>query len=171
MSKIIEFYRGKPFVHPKGFTIDYIWGWDRDVLEQQHDYIQWLFPLATKSASIARSPVLTPEEIAEFRGSDELKERLLESFSIMLEFYGLIMTEDGEITIAPSFTYTSDRWISSGNHNYKRISRIIKSLMLLGLEEYAAAFHGILLSIYEDYPEEIGKNTLEHWNRSVSPEN
>jgi hypothetical protein len=139
VGRILDFYSGKAFIHPLGFTIDYVWGWGWEVLETQHDYIQWLFPLATKSSAVPRSPVITPEEVEAFRRDPGLRQKLLKS----------------------------RRWISIQNHNSLRISRILGSLTLLGLPEYARALHRALREVSRTRAEDIGPETLGFWDRAA----
>ena len=42
-------------------------GFSDDRLEEVHDYIQWLFPLQTRSAAQPQSPVLSTAEIEAIR--------------------------------------------------------------------------------------------------------
>ncbi len=167
MGKILDFYSGEPFIHPLGFTIDYVWGWEWEVLETQHDYIQWLFPLTTKSAAVPRSPVIAPDEIAAFRQDPGLRQKLLKSLQVMLSFYGFTLAPDVSITPDAEFAMKSGRWISIKNHNYLRISRILGSLMLLGLPEHARALHRALQEVYRTRAEDIGPETLAFWDRAA----
>jgi hypothetical protein len=57
----------------------------------------------------------------------------------MLRFYGL------DAGAPPSVRH----WLSAGNHNHLRITRIIKCLRLLGLEADAQEFYQRLAGIYE----------------------
>ena len=61
----------------------------------------------------------------------------------------------------------SARWISIRNHNFLRISRILGSLTLLGLPEYARALHHALLEVARTHAEDIGPETLMYWDRAV----
>lgn len=167
MGKILEFYSGKPFIHPLGFTIDYVWAWNWDVLETQHDYIQWLFPLTTRSAAIPRSPIITQDEVKEFKEDVELKKKLLKSLQVMLDFYGFSLESSGRIHIDESLNYKAGRWISAVNHNYWRISRILSSLSLLGLPQYAKELHTALCEIYKKYPDQIGASTMKYWDAAI----
>jgi len=171
---IIEFYNGQ-IVHPKGFTLGYIWEWPDSVLESEHTYIQWLFPLMTTSQYVRSSPTITSDEISVFEASPDLRSRLLKSLLVMLKFYGFSISEakdkKGMPTIGQGsdFFYKKDKWLSSQNHNMMRISRILSSLSLLGLGEYAIAFHNALLRTNEEYPGNMSKTTIEIWNRIVKP--
>jgi hypothetical protein len=74
----------------------------------------------------------------------------------MLAFYGLEMRATVPLTVVRSskFIERSDDWITPSNHNHLRITRILKSLRLLGLESRSAAFLQCLSAIYH---EELGK--------------
>ena len=174
MAAIIEFYNGE-IVHPKGFTPGYIWQWPDQVLESEHTYIQWLFPLTVTSQYVESSPILTADEISEFKASPDLQSRLLRSFVVMLKFYGFSMDEAPDkngkprITEGPDFFYKKDNWLTPHNHNLLRISRILGSLTLLGLGRYAIAFHEALLKVNKDFPGIIHANSVEIWGRAVTP--
>jgi hypothetical protein len=58
-------------------------------------------------------------------------------------------------------------WLTRGNHNFLRISRMLRSLTLLGLGAYASAFLKSLEDIYEEEASTIGNTTMEYWRRAV----
>jgi hypothetical protein len=59
-------------------------------------------------------------------------------------------------------------WITRDNHNYRRISRILQSLVLLGFKDVADMFLDALLGIYEENRKTIGATTRDFWSSSVS---
>jgi len=68
----------------------------------------------------------------------------------MLAFYGLeaVGSETGTlIRRSPDWTTRSANWLRSGNHNHLRLTRIVKSLTLLGLYGEARALSSILLGL------------------------
>ncbi len=141
-----------------------------DDLERHHDYIQWLFPLPEASGANAHAPLLTQEDISAFTSDEALQKALLGSFQLMLQFYGLDLSERGpEITITRGAEFASRRrvWLTRGNHNFLRISRILRSLTLLGLGSYALAFLKSLEEIYGEEATSIGDTTIEYWRRAV----
>ena len=87
-SPILDFYLGTS-PNAEGRRIEDIWDWDDGRLEGVHNFIQWLFPLRTRSAFNARAPVLSEAEIERFRESELLRQRLARSLDTMLRFYGL----------------------------------------------------------------------------------
>ncbi len=168
-SLLIDFYLGqRPDL--RGRKIEAIWGWDNVRLEVEHDYIQWLFPLVEKSRFNPDAPVLTAVDIQAFQSSEDLKHRLLTSFKCMLQFYGLQLAEDNgiiSITTAETFSQRREDWLSWGNHNHLRITRILTSLRLLGLDDYAQAFFQRLTQIYRLAPDEIDPRSYAFWNAAI----
>ena len=55
-------------------------------------------------------------------------------------------------------------WLTPGNHNHLRITRIIKCLRLLGLEAEAQAFYEYLAGIYETQPHNITSEAFRFWS-------
>lgn len=141
-------------------------------LEHVHDYIQWLFPLPEPSAASSEAPVLTEEDIRVFHEDEGLRARLLRSLLVMLNFYGLAMTgsaEDPIVRRSTTFPQRSREWLSPSNHNFLRLTRILRSLSLLGCEAYARALLRCLEGIYADNANVIGQTTLRYWQHAVEP--
>jgi hypothetical protein len=166
---LVSFYRGE-CSDSSGHTIDKIHSWNYDKLEYTHDYIQWLFPLRVRSQFSADAPILDAPQIQAFRTDDKLKEKLAKSFKVMLSFYGLRCEEEkGVIVISKSKDYAerAQNWLSGYNHNYLRITRILTSLRLLGLEDHARAFFICLQQIFREEHDKIGDVTFGYWQRAV----
>ena len=72
-----------------------IHGFDFHELEFNHDYIQWLFPLPEPSGANASAPLLSKDDIAAFASDESLRKALLQSFELMLQFYGLDLVVGG----------------------------------------------------------------------------
>lgn len=173
-SRLIEFCGGTEPDH-RGRYLHEIQRWPDDQLEKVHDYIQWLFPLAEPSGFNVAAPVLNRESIQEFRERPDLQEKLRVSFRRMLSFYGL-ETPSGEqiaITRAPNFAAKATVWLTPGNHNHLRLTRILKCLNLLGLEAEAKALFACLSETYEDERDKelpaISDETLRYWRETREP--
>jgi hypothetical protein len=162
---LLQFYSGEG-TDEQGRTIGDIWGYSHEMLESVHDYIQWLFPLADRSAFNPGAPLLDHETIGRFRRDEILRRNLERSLRVMLEFYGLAIAGH-EILRVPSFSERSRDWLTPGNHNFLRLTRILKSLSLLGLENRARQLLKVLEDIDGKRPGIIGKRTLEFWKRAV----
>lgn len=168
--KIVSFYLGQQR-DSCGRNIQEIWGWDFETLENTHDFIQWLFPLAEKSAYNPSAPLVDVDVIQAFHQNPQLQENLQRSLTVMLKFYGLQLQEikPGKVRINRSETYPNrqSEWVLRSNHNFLRITRILKCLKALGLEGEAIAFYDCLQQIYHDSREQIGSETFRHWTNAV----
>lgn len=58
-------------------------------------------------------------------------------------------------------------WVTRSDHNHLRISRIIRSLRILGLEQNAQAFYQALLAVNNDHSNTIGARSLMYWKRAA----
>ena len=116
-----------------GRVLEEILAWPDQRLEAVHDFIQWLFPLTEPSPVNPDAPVLDAATIAEIRSRPELQAGFRQSYERMRSFYA-----------------GSRHWITAGNHNHLRITRILKCLMLVGLDAEARDFFAWLSGIYEE---------------------
>jgi hypothetical protein len=152
-------------------TLAEILDWDDGRLERVHDYIQWLFPLPERSAFNAAAPVLTDADIEAFRNQPDLRAALYQALRRLLAFYGFEIREaaEGESIVIRAHGYLerSQNWLTPGNHNFLRISRILRALTLLGLETEARAFLVALETVYAENDAVIGPVTLAYWRRAV----
>jgi hypothetical protein len=169
-NDILAFYQGQS-ADSEGRMLENIWSWDYQELEYTHDYIQWLFPLKEKSRFNRNAPILNEQVIEAFRTSEKLRANLIKSLNVMLQFYGLqchqLNETDIEITKSEEYQARKLDWIEQGNHNYLRLTRILTSLKLLGLENYAQALFKCLNKIYLEEGENIGSQTYIYWTKSV----
>ena len=167
---LLRFYR-LDGTDARGRTLTEIWAWDAARLEGVHDYIQWLFPLPEPSAFNPKAPILTPETIAAFRADAQLRERLLRSLALMLDFYGLALDSVGNgapwIEPAPGFAAKSRGWLHAGDHNHLRLTRILTSLRLLGRDDHSQALYRCLAGIAGDHPHAISATTLDYWRKAT----
>ena len=118
---------------------------DRE-LEAVHDYIQWLFPLPTRSAAQPHSPVLTPVEIDGIRADPRAAETLAAGTERMLRFY-----------------HKTRWWLTSHDHNHLRITRILHSLRLLVGPDEAKAFYDAILAVNEAAGAPVNARSLHYW--------
>ncbi|XP_066558600.1 opioid growth factor receptor isoform X2 [Amia ocellicauda] len=160
----LKFYLNESGSEPDGVTIEEFhrnWKADYRRLERVHSYIQWLFPLREPGMNyMARE--LTKKEIQEFCKTEDAKQRLIESYELMLDFYGikLVNKETGEVKRAENW---KDRFgnLDRNMHNNLRITRILKCLGELGFEHYKAPLVKFFLE------ETLVKKRLSSVKRSV----
>ena len=178
-ERLIRFYEGTGTDH-RGRTLADIHAYDHDALERHHDFIQWLFPLPEPSPVNPLAPRLTPEAIAAFSARSELRRALLASLDVMLDFYGLRLQRShdadaaptavspGEPTVvrAPHWSRAAHNWLTPDNHNFLRLTRIMRSCSLLGLGDAARALLAALEEVYADAPRIVGERTIGFWRRA-----
>ncbi|MCW5317569.1 hypothetical protein GTQ43_28325 [Nostoc sp. KVJ3] len=167
---LVPFYLGEQ-KDSEGRTIQEMWTWNFEELECTHDYIQWLFPLPERSAFNPNAPLVDEEVIPAFQRNPQLRQNLLRSLTVMLQFYGLQRhkNNDGKIVVSQSEDYPNRKreWVCIFDHNYLRITRILKCLMTFGLENEAEAFYECLQEIYRDNSDQIGGETFHYWTIAV----
>jgi len=96
----------------------------------------------------------------------EVLVRVVEAFHRMLAVYGLYMNESG-LARARKFSARRGNWVTPANYNFLRVTRMLKSLCLLGLPQYAAAFFDFLVRILAEERKVIGVVTFAFWKRAV----
>ncbi|MDO8630409.1 MAG: opioid growth factor receptor-related protein [Phycisphaerales bacterium] len=171
-TRLLDFYEGRGEDH-RGRTLSDVHRFPVELLEHEHDYIQWLFPLRSPSPVNPEAPTLSEQDITRFRSDDTLKARLRQSLELMLDFYGLRMSErDGVAVVgrANTFALRAENWLTPGNHNFLRITRILKSLTILGQGSLARAFLECLATIFDDHRGIIGDRTWRFWSAAVADE-
>jgi hypothetical protein len=166
MSRLIDFYR-QDATDTEGRRLADIWAWDDEELEIVHDFVQWLFPIPEASDYNPDAPGLTEEDIAAFRSDARLRGNLLRSFERFLNFLGLRLDPDGRVVEGATFAQRVPEVWAHRNHNWLRLTRAIRSLVLLGLEREGHALFAWLeaASLSRKYP--IGADTMRYWSRAV----
>ncbi|KFQ85023.1 Opioid growth factor receptor, partial [Phoenicopterus ruber ruber] len=135
----LSFYKNEICFLPHGLHIETLlesW-WDNyEVLEENHSYIQWLFPLREHGMNWRAKP-LTCQEIEAFKKSKEVMERFIRAYQLMLRFYGIILIneETGELKRAENWAERFQN-LNRFSHNNLRITRILKCLGEMGYEHY-----------------------------------
>ena len=156
MSRLTEFTRGDA-PDAEGRMIADVWAYSDRELESVHDFIQWLFPLREPSRFNADAPLVQDDDVAAFRDDPALRAGLLRSLDVFLAFLGLAREGDAVVP-APDY----DRKASVfrlPNHNWLRITRVLASTRMLGLEAESSA----LFAFLERFRATIDPTTFRHW--------
>lgn len=146
-------------------TLGDILSWPDEDLEFSHNYIQFVFPLPESSDFNSRAPIVTKEVREAFLADPRLQNELRQVYVRILHFYGLQLEQNGEIGKAADFATASRAWRRRFDHNHLRITRILRSLRVLGLQREAEQFYTALLEHGEGG--EVGTRTKMYWNRAV----
>ncbi|XP_073425470.1 opioid growth factor receptor-like protein 1 isoform X2 [Dendrobates tinctorius] len=159
----LRFYMNKIPFKPDGVYIEEIlnkWKGDYDKLEHNHTYIQWLFPLREQGLNFYAKE-LTSYEIEEFKKTKEAIKRFISAYKMMLDFFGLkLVDKNGTVSRAANW---QDRFqhLNESQHNYLRITRILKSLGELGYEIFKSPLVKAFLE------ESIVENTIPNMKQSA----
>lgn len=167
MTTLLAFYYGS---HPddRGRFLAEIVKQDDIWLEIAHDYIQWLFPLTEHSRVNPSAPILTRTDIAAFRQDELLQTHMRAALARMLRFYGLTQRA-GAVTKAGNWNERKDNWFTEPTHNNLRITRILKSMSILGLQQDAHAFLSVLETLVATEPHcGIPVQSLNFWRTAVT---
>jgi hypothetical protein len=166
MSRLLNFYRGEG-TNTEGRRLVDITAWDDDRWEEVHDFIQSLFPLAESSRFNPDAPLITDEDIAAFQSDELLRANLRKSFKRFLTFLGLAVDEQGKVVMGPNFApRTPDVW-AAPNHNWLRITQVLRCLSVLGLEGEAHALFHWLDGVYSSRRFPILDDTFRYWADAV----
>ena len=165
MSRLTEFYRGTGR-DTKGRTLAELWVYSDQEMEWIHDFIQWLFPLRAPSQFNSHAPLLTDDDIDAFRNDPVLQENMRKSVERFLAFLGL-NSENGHVVPGPDF----DRKrvvFQDPNHNWLRITRVLTSTRMLGLEDASRALFDFLRRYRESNASGITVDTFRFWESAAS---
>ena len=154
-KNLIEFFEGT-VRDTQGRTISEIRSESDLWLEQTHDYIQWLFPNREASAFNVDAPLLDDETVEVFRSRNDLKLEVQLNLERMIAFYDM----DAE----------RPRWVTKGNHNYLRITRILNTLRECEMFAEATEFFDKLATVFSNNKDIIGETTFTFWEKAYTGE-
>tara|TARA_B100000401_G_C52407852_1_gene532049 strand:- start:28 stop:477 length:450 start_codon:yes stop_codon:yes gene_type:complete len=128
-----------------------IWNFTDEDIEHTHDFIQLLFPLNEQSESVFHGYYLnTKSSIINIKSNDLAKSNIVTSSKWFL-----------------SFLERNTHWRRKHDHNYLRITRIIKSLRLLVSDEEANKFYESFIELIdESLRSKINLTTLSYWENA-----
>lgn len=149
MSAIIDFYKGDGTDHA-GRTLDDVLKLSDGEVEHGHDFIQWLFPLPEASNHFPDAPLLAQEDIEALSTDERLRWRVMSAATMMASFYD-----------------RSPQWITPNNHNFLRITRIIRFLTLIGASAMASSFHAMILDLIKPHEGVVTDQTLWFWKEAL----
>jgi hypothetical protein len=164
MSRLLDFYHQKGR-DTEGRKLEEIWQWTDQELEQCHDFIQWMFPLDEPSSVNPDAPLVNQQEQMAFRGDPQLQSAMRRSLATFLRFLGLETLSDGRIVRGENFNERLAIW-KWPNHNWLRITRVLKSLRLLGFESEATALW-VCLDELHAVGGFVSENSFRYWSEAA----
>lgn len=148
-QKLINYLKGTG-TDSKGRTIQDVWNFTDEQLEETHNYIQWLFPLKEMSENVMGSPFLDDEDIIKIIKEDlDIQDNFLKSLMCMHNFYK-----------------DNDFWLQPNDHNHLRITRILKSTTLLSSKENAKEFYEFIIKRVKEF-RPVTEESLEYWKSAI----
>lgn len=167
VGKLADFYAGIAPTSSGLFFEDFLEMTD-DELEECHDFIQWVFPLPVPSKFNPDAPLLTNDELEKIKRSNNIEA----AFTKMMNFYGLGYSDRSEVN--PS----KWKWVRKNDHNFLRLTRILRFLVLTGrMEEAHVLFQQLSIlhqltitdAVYANAEESvISERTMEFWKEAIS---
>ena len=142
---IIGFLEGKIPDH-RGRLLSMLWKQTDDDAENNHDYIQWMFPLDEPSQAVNGAPVLNDFDIDEIRQNQMAINNLEESVRWFL-----------------GFLERNDHWVTKYDHNHLRITRAIKLLRLLTSDLVAERFRYKVIELAGNNLSLIDQKARDFW--------
>lgn len=132
--------------------------------EARHDFIQYLFPNDEPSATLPNAPLITPKLQQIFRTNEDLRQKQRIAFYRFLEHIGLEYIQlNGTIVIQNSGLVHLR--IERPNHNRLRITRVLRSMILLGQSHLSNELYKVLLDIHNRV--HIDQTTMKYWTSAI----
>ena len=128
-----------------------IWNFSDEDIEHTHDFIQLLFPLNEESNAVSNGIYLdSSEAILSIKVNKLATENIVKSSKWFL----LFLTRNSH-------------WKRKHDHNYLRVTRIIKSLRLLVSDQEANKFYESFMQLIdENLISRINSTTLDYWENA-----
>lgn len=160
----LDFFTGRP--NTDGRTLDAILAEDDDALEFHHDIIQWCFPLHEPSSVNPDAPIISPAEQQTLSGRPDVRRKMRQVLDRWLSFYGFRF-QGPSVVPTDDFADKSQHWNRPLNHNHLRITRIIRSLRLFGLDDEARQVHDAFATFAGSNASRIAPTAPAYWRDAL----
>jgi len=168
-TKNLQFYSNELRCKPDRKLISEIheeWFGNYILLEAKHGYIQWLFPIREYGINYS-AQALQKHEIKIMTGDETIMQRMLMSYKLMLDFYGMRLENETTGLISRSKNYAAQyKNLCRSSHNNLRISRMLKCLSEFGYEylNYAFLLHVLNeQSEHEELNTSVIRGSMDRW--------
>jgi hypothetical protein len=159
-SKIIKFYE-KRATDNYGRSLEEMQHYNYEQLEDIHNYIQWMFPLRKKSSVNLSAPTLKDTDIEYIKNSKTIKNNIFVSTLVITDFWGI-----GKEFTENRYFIKSNRvklWVTPSNHNFLRVTRVLRSLVLFDVKDEAVALLKCLEEIKNNGNQNIIGDSFKYW--------
>ena len=146
----------------KNRSIEEILAYTDEQLEQGHDYIQEVFPTKSLSMFHLIKPI-TDKDLSSFYQNEQAKENVRTMYRRMLVFWKI----DGDRYKEWGSKAPERLWNKEGDHNHLRMTRVLKSLKLLHLDEEYEDFSKRIREMLQDPGVNLSVRTRKIWLDSI----
>ena len=157
---ILVFYHGGEDMY--GRSLAEMLAYDDEKMEECHDYVQWIWPLHQPSAYARDAPVLDRGTAAALAASPMARRGGRAALVRFAAFWGL-----GVFGLDMNATKLA-HWCVPGNHNLLRVTRVLRSSRLLGLDNDAVAFAAAVNTAAASVEVRLPVRTLGFWSRAAT---
>jgi hypothetical protein len=162
-NPILRFFLGER-IHPNGRTIHEILNLNQPrIVGSTGGVIQWLFPLTTPSRHVPSAPTLSESELQIFWTEPKVRELYMVGINRFLELFGIAI-HGSSGAIEPDFN-SKENWMYPSYHHFMPVTRILRSLKLLGFSEEFTTLRKLLLLCNERSGGKLDEATLDIWKR------
>jgi len=147
--ELFNFYKGIE-VNIDGNSIETILGSSIEEFEAAHNFVQWLLPLPEASQYNPSAPLLDNETIQAMKDDDECMVNLNRVYSYF-----------------KNFLESHDSWVTKRNHNFQRITRAIRCLVLFNRKTLAKNIYCVAVGALVNHPDIVDDGTLNYWEDAL----
>lgn len=167
---VIAFFGGQG-EDAEGRSLLQILEWGDELMECCHNYVQWLFPTDEPSRFNSDAPLIDESVGLAASRDPVVKENFLKGFARFMKFLGLsIVTQSGELQLAKAANFEKRKlmcWEGPQNHNWMRVSRVLRCLQIMGFEEELLALHDCLEMIVDELPGMVDDDIVQIWRNKA----
>jgi len=77
------------------------------------------------------------------------------------------VNSDFVVVRGENWPVNSRNWCMRFDHNHLRITRILRCLRVLGLQQECEAFYAVLVDVFNDPRSHLGERTMSYWKKAV----
>jgi hypothetical protein len=129
-----------------------------------HDFIQWVFPTNEPSQFNKNAPVIDAIQIKDLLEVKDFDIKYKKAIGRYCEFLGIAFYDD-KFELADDWHEKVIYWLGpkTFDHNHLRITRLLKSMKLLGFQELQIK----LFSFLQKFEKYINPTSFEFWKNAL----
>lgn len=143
MTSVEDFFNGIP--NENNLTIDEIINFDNHWWDNEHNFIQWMFPLHESSMFNQSVPLIVNDHWTYYLSPHPRGDRMYQNLNRFMEFI-----------------YSDISFLYVRNHNWLRITRVLRSIRFFGLNNESIALYNIWSRCIDD------KTTKLYWEKAAT---